>query len=138
MDFGWLDIRCCINYGFAYLLLGVSLAQRARTKGYISFVNNMTDFPNNFFGSNFHLSFRFYEGQLPSFCNLLSLLCITSSSRGLHGTTQHYLARSCVFSLGAVIKSFLLIKNILDYNPIYTTMYNDASARKCVLKKSSL
>ena len=53
MDFGWLDIRCCINYGFAYLLLGVSLAERARTKGYISFVNNMTDFPNNFFGSNF-------------------------------------------------------------------------------------
>ena len=29
--------------------------------------------------------------------------------------------------LGAVIKSFLFIKNILDYNPIYTTMYNDAS-----------
>ena len=30
--------------------------------------------------------------------------------------------------LDLVIKSFLFIKNILDYNPIYTTMYNDASA----------
>ena len=63
MDFGWLDIRCCINYGFAYLLLGVSLAYRASTIGYILFVNNAPDFLNNFFSSSFQFSFPFYEGS---------------------------------------------------------------------------